>query len=83
MRKTRLASYGFTEETFQNKWTKQNGLCALPSCGKEIEVPDHNHKTGKPRGLLCRNHNLGLGFFGDSTKLLREAARYLKNYDGA
>ena len=80
MRKTRLTRYGFTEELFQKKWNEQNGLCALPSCGKPIEVPDHNHITGKPRGLLCRNHNLGLGFFGDNTALLQEAARYLNKY---
>ena len=80
MRKTRLISYGFTEDSFQKKWDEQNGLCALPSCGKSIEVPDHDHKTGKPRGLLCRNHNLGLGFFGDSIALLREAAKYLKSF---
>jgi hypothetical protein len=39
---------------------------------------DHNHSTGKYRGLLCDNCNIGLGHFKDSPELLRKAIRYLK-----
>ena len=38
---------------------------------------DHNHKTGKFRGILCQNCNKGLGHFQDSPILLMAAILYL------
>jgi len=38
---------------------------------------DHDHKTGKFRGTLCRSCNSGIGFFKDQTALLAEAISYL------
>lgn len=43
---------------------------------------DHCHTTGKIRGLLCGNCNLGLGSFKDNTKLLEFAITYLKDNYG-
>lgn len=51
-------------------------------CGKDIIDTlhmDHNHSTGKFRGLLCKKCNLGLGNFNDSPELLQKAIEYLKN----
>lgn len=39
---------------------------------------DHDHKTGKIRGLLCGNCNVGIGHFKDDIHLLIKAIEYLK-----
>ena len=39
---------------------------------------DHDHKTGKIRGLLCISCNVGLGHFQDDVELLRSAILYLQ-----
>ena len=63
----------------------QDNKCAI--CGTEftdysqVHI-DHNHKTGLVRGLLCKQHNRGLGFFNDNWELLEKAAQYLKEKEG-
>lgn len=41
-------------------------------------VMDHNHDTGKFRGMLCNHCNRGLGNFKDSINNLEAAIQYLK-----
>tara|TARA_R110000744_G_scaffold25672_5_gene63626 strand:+ start:255 stop:860 length:606 start_codon:yes stop_codon:yes gene_type:complete len=41
------------------------------------QVVDHNHKTGKVRGVLCSGCNLGLGHFNDDTSKLENAIKYI------
>jgi hypothetical protein len=54
-----------------------DGGCEI--CGKVGErVIDHNHKTKKFRGLLCRNCNTALGNFCDNIDVIEKAIMYLK-----
>lgn len=79
MRSLRKHKYGLSDSEFKAMLKAQSGKCAVcrrPQGGKMIAV-DHCHKTGKVRGLLCSNCNMGIGLLQDSPKLLRKAAKYL------
>ena len=62
-------------------------LCGI--CGAEFNLGighgprlhlDHDHLSGKIRGLLCGGCNVGLGHFRDDLKLLRNATLYLEKH---
>jgi hypothetical protein len=74
--------YGITSQDYVELLNKQNNCCAIcftTAChtGRNFSV-DHDHKTGKVRGLLCAHCNVGLGNFKDQTTLLQKAIEYLK-----
>jgi hypothetical protein len=52
-------------------------VCAICYSLEQL-VGDHEHLTGKPRGILCRNCNLAIGNMFDKPHLLRGAATYLE-----
>lgn len=73
-------TFGITPEDYNQMFVTQNGLCAIclkPSRdGTNLRI-DHNHETGKIRGLLCENCNFGLGHFKDNSEVLLSAVKYL------
>lgn len=71
--------YGITLAEFDDLWIEQGGMCAIckqPDHNDKLHV-DHNHLTGKIRGLLCHHCNSGLGLFRDSPNILNGAIEYL------
>ncbi len=73
-------------EEYKNLVISQNGLCAIckqheNTCSTKLCV-DHDHKTGKIRGLLCRDCNSGLGHFHEIKESLTKAIEYLEKYNG-
>jgi hypothetical protein len=62
----------------------QGSRCGI--CGEEFPetelMTDHSYRTGKTRGLLCRQHNAALGFWKDSPTMLKKALAYLKSPPG-
>jgi hypothetical protein len=59
-------------------------ICGDPLSQKNYSI-DHNHKTNKVRGILCRNCNTSLGLLKDSPSIIAEALKYLKerSYSGS
>lgn len=73
-----------SREDYAKRIDLQDGKCLIcdkPQLEKALAV-DHNHSTGKIRGLLCSNCNSGLGLFLNNPSLLRKAADYLELHDG-
>lgn len=70
--------FNLTPEQYQIMVDKQNGVCAIckGTCSRKLAV-DHDHKTGKVRGLLCNSCNRGLGYLKDNKENLQNALEYL------
>ena len=79
--KIRKHMYGISKEDFYLLLEKQNYSCAICNTttpgGRGDWHVDHNHDTGKIRGLLCHCCNTGLGLFKDNVDLLDKAKEYL------
>lgn len=79
--------YSLTINELNESLDKQNGNCAicedvLPDLlvynnRRRGYAIDHNHETGKFRGILCLKCNSMLGMARDSKELLIKAASYL------
>ena len=76
--------YGVTLEWYKNKLQEQNGCCEIckqpPKQGKRLFV-DHNHGTGKVRGLLCNHCNSMIAYALEMTNNLQKAIEYLQKYN--
>lgn len=81
-------TYGITLNDYNELLEAQNGVCAI--CGnpettinkrgnrvQDLAV-DHDHTTGKVRGLLCRKCNRILGDANENIAILTMATNYLK-----
>lgn len=83
-------AYGITIDDYEKMEAEQGHVCAI--CGKteravdrHSQLPrrlavDHDHTTGKIRGLLCGDCNKGLGHFYDNPDLLELAIGYLRKH---
>jgi hypothetical protein len=73
--------YGITVEDYGRMFIEQNGRCAI--CGKhQLELScilgvDHDHVTGKIRGLLCVNCNRNLGIL-ENIEFVEKVKKYLE-----
>ena len=76
------SKYNLSQKEWEGLWYSQDGRCSI--CDKFFEdikdiCVDHNHETGKIRGLLCKKCNSAIGFFNDNLQLLKTATEYLNN----
>lgn len=75
--------YGLTQQERENLLIKQNYRCANQGCqttepGSQGWHIDHDHTSGKVRGLLCRSCNLALGLVHDNPKRLCGLSEYIR-----
>jgi hypothetical protein len=66
-------------EALLEKQGNRCAICEIDTCasGRNFAV-DHDHKTGKIRGLLCKFCNTALGQFKENQTSLLKAVEYLK-----
>ena len=77
-----------TMEEYDTLLEKQGGVCAVCgtddttySKGNHFHV-DHNHTTGKVRGLLCGHCNLAIGQVKEDPQIIHNMISYLEKYKG-
>lgn len=77
--------YGIDYSWFLQQLKGQDGKCLLCLTDMTLEghsstkvCVDHDHKTGKVRGLLCNHCNRALGLFRDDAATVSRALAYLR-----
>ena len=72
-------NFRLTSEQYSSLLVKQNNSCVTCNVSFEDKTPhvDHNHKTGKVRGILCQNCNLVIGHAYENIDILRQIIAYL------
>lgn len=78
-------TFGITEEQYAAMLKAQGGVCAIcasPDSGGSKPgahfAVDHDHGTGRVRGLLCRACNTAIGLLKEDPATIRDAARYVQ-----
>lgn len=77
------SKYGITEQEWTTLFVSQGSCCAIcgatcPGVNNAIWQTDHDHNTGKIRGILCHGCNLSIGQFSDSPNTICKAIAYLQ-----
>lgn len=76
--------YGISLEDYDEMFRQQNGLCAIcekpeiatNQFGVKRLAVDHDHTTGKIRGLLCQRCNMAIGLMDNNSNLFEAAIQY-------
>jgi hypothetical protein len=79
--------YNMSLAEYELLYEIQNGRCNICFLSPEelkskYLVVDHDHKTGRVRGLLCNNCNAALGFVKENTKVLESMILYANKHNG-
>ncbi len=71
--------YGLTQDDFEFLLVAQAGRCAIcdRAVGSALHV-DHDHSSGRVRGLLCGSCNRAMGLFHEDAARFEAAGAYLR-----
>jgi len=77
--KTKQNTYNLTDAEIKYLFDSYTSCCICfdPFKSKRNTFIDHDHNTGKIRGLLCPSCNTALGLFKDNVSILKSAIIYL------
>jgi hypothetical protein len=79
-----LRNFGITLEQYEKKLEEQNGKCEIcgltPIENKKSLAVDHDHNSGRVRGLLCNNCNVAVGFLKDNVDKAKKMTEYITKY---
>jgi hypothetical protein len=80
--------YGITIEVYEEMLRQQNGVCAICKNPERVRKAgtqeskalsvDHDHRTGRIRGLLCTNCNTALGLLFENTTMCFAVVEYIR-----
>ncbi|HVM10694.1 MAG TPA: endonuclease VII domain-containing protein [Acidimicrobiales bacterium] len=76
--------YGISIDEYEATLAAQGGVCAICKRGPTQNISlhvDHDHASGRARGLLCFRCNNALGDFADDYERLEAASAYLEAHD--
>jgi hypothetical protein len=74
----RRRKYGLESMETDMMLAMQGGRCAIADCDHAPTDVDHCHATNEIRGLLCKRHNLMVGYARDNPSDLRATANYVE-----
>ena len=80
-----LECCGLTHKAFLTLLESQGSVCAIcgtSEWGKRGPFVDHDHVTGRVRGILCYRCNSALGYVNDNPNIIRAMGDYLSNFNG-
>lgn len=70
-------TYGISEDDYERMARNGCMLCGRRGKTRALHV-DHDHVSGRVRGVLCWRHNRAIEMFNDDPALLERAAAYLR-----
>ena len=77
--------YGLTTDEYNQMFIDSDNRCSICKMEEENRTlsVDHNHITGKVRGLLCRKCNVGIGALqtDENLNIIKKAIEYLERTD--
>lgn len=74
----KYSKYGITKDQHNELMIEQDSKCAGCNCHMDDPHTDHDHSTGKVRGLLCHPCNVALGLLKDNLKTLENLILYVE-----
>lgn len=77
------SAFGLSKEGYIRLFESQEGKCDIcgvsPAKGRHLAV-DHDHTSGKVRGLLCSMCNLAVGHVKESSEIGRKLVSYIEKH---